>query len=909
MARTVAQDFDRLLAAKPARRPALARALAARGLTWDEWTAEFRRAHGQSPQHEAQAARALGLVYRRAGDRLTAARLRLMEARAVHRAGSPREATKMFEQAARALAAAGDAQRSVQARVVRVDALAHTGRVDAALREARALRPRLRGTWASAWRHVLEINAANALRLRGDLDHALARYDAAARGLVKAGRPDQAAIARVNAGVALMEGGRGEEALARLSIAEAELEAAGFPEMALQARYNRACAAIRTARLGEGVGTLERLAAQHGAQGLRRLEALCRMDLADALLSAGDRESARKEAERAAEAFASDGADAERCEALLLAGAAATEPGAAATLLNHARRAAQASQRPAVVLRCDVKSQDLRFRAGRSSRSLLLRLARQAAALGQPEVAAEAELLLGDAALSAGDRRAARTHFARAARAGAGRPWIRAAAEAGRAACLARAGKREAALTALRRVAEFLDAVRAQLPGAWLRATFVLSRLDPWLARVALLLERGRADDRREAEALLDALAARRFRERARPEAPRGDLARLRRRLEALYDRLGRGTGPTRGTTAAELRAAAREAHGLEQRVAEAWRAGERRSRAVPGDRTVRPRPAPLGPREAALHVWHHEGRIRALLRVGRTVLEPADLGPADTLVEALTHLDFLADRVRLFGAESAAPLDEHLLGLSRRLLAPLASADGIDRLHLVLDPEVPDLPWESLPRGGRPLAASAALLRVPALGVRARRSAPRAAGPTTFFAAGEADLPGIVEEARRLADRASLVLGERATRAAFAASLTAPGVVHLAGHGLTSAEAPALGGVRLVDGWFSSTDVPERVDAGLVVLGACRSGHEQGVSARAWGGLPAALLAAGARRVLWTATDVDDAAVSALTARLHAALPGAAPEVAFGRALGEASADKRVAACLLPFRMSGVLP
>jgi CHAT domain-containing protein len=197
----------------------------------------------------------------------------------------------------------------------------------------------------------------------------------------------------------------------------------------------------------------------------------------------------------------------------------------------------------------------------------------------------------------------------------------------------------------------------------------------------------------------------------------------------------------------------------------------------------------------------------------------------------------------------------------------------------------------------------------VPALGVRARGSAAPEPGPTTFVAAGEADLPGIAEEARRLAGSVALVLGAEATRAAFARALAEPGVVHLAGHGLCSAETPALGGVRLADGWFASTDVPAAVRAGLVVLGACRSGLEHGVPARAWGGLPAALLAAGARRVLWTATDVDDQAVSALTVRFHAALPGSAPESAFGRALAESGGDRRTAACLIPFRMSGVLP
>src|SRR5262245_52428075 len=138
-----AQEFDRFLAAPAARQVALARGFAGRGLDWPSWAAQFNRAYGQSPRQEANAARSLGSAYREAGDLLTAARMRLMEARAVHRAGSPAEAVRMFARASRELHAAGDPQRALQAGVVRIDALAHSGRVREALRTAERLRPRL----------------------------------------------------------------------------------------------------------------------------------------------------------------------------------------------------------------------------------------------------------------------------------------------------------------------------------------------------------------------------------------------------------------------------------------------------------------------------------------------------------------------------------------------------------------------------------------------------------------------------------------------------------------------------------------------------------------------------------------------------------------------------------------------
>src|SRR5688572_18570526 len=101
-----AREFDRFLAAPAARQAALARDLAARRLDWSAWTEQFNRAHGQSPGREAQAARVLARAHRAAGDRLTAARMRLVEARAVQRAGSQAQAVRMFALASRALEAA-----------------------------------------------------------------------------------------------------------------------------------------------------------------------------------------------------------------------------------------------------------------------------------------------------------------------------------------------------------------------------------------------------------------------------------------------------------------------------------------------------------------------------------------------------------------------------------------------------------------------------------------------------------------------------------------------------------------------------------------------------------------------------------------------------------------------------------
>jgi CHAT domain-containing protein len=300
---------------------------------------------------------------------------------------------------------------------------------------------------------------------------------------------------------------------------------------------------------------------------------------------------------------------------------------------------------------------------------------------------------------------------------------------------------------------------------------------------------------------------------------------------------------------------------------------------------------------------------VRALARVGRRILRASELGSVSDLADEIEPLRFLADRARLL-APTGGPslLHEGLTALAARLLSPLADAGPIDALRLVLDPEVPDLPWELLPLGGAPLAAAVPFLRVPSLALR-RDATRRSAWETTFVALEEADLPGVSAEAARMGSRADVLRGRRATRAALSEALGRPGVVHVAGHGFTAPEAPPLGGIRVEDGWYGAADLPARVRSDVVVLAACRSGIEGGSPASAWGALPAALLSAGARRVLWTTEDVEDGLAAEISAEFHDGLRSRGAESSFGRVVKKGWRDARRLGGMLPFRLSGVLP
>jgi tetratricopeptide (TPR) repeat protein len=893
----------------PARSAAMRRLLES-GASWNDWVAALNALHVTDPEREARLAAELVEESDRLGRRRDRALFGLVHARALHRAGSARAAVDAFADAARRLRAAGEPFQALKADVLAVDALGHAGLRGRALGLARRAARHLggRGREQRLWRAVLDTNRANVLRLDGDLGAALRTYERAARAFHVAGDTAMAAIARTNAGVALLDLGEPRRARACFEAALPVFHRSGERDRALDVRENVACAWAAEGALGASIRLFGELVREHERSRLRRREASCRMDLSEALRRAGDRRSAAQEARRAARGLARAGAQAERAEALWLAALAVDDAAEARFLLREARAAARRSGRPGIALRCEVLAHDGDLRAGRRvSGAALERLARRASDLGHRGVAAEARLLRATLELRRGSAARAHRLLSRRDLRRSARPWIRAAAETGLAQAEVRMGRLGAALARLERGAAFLDAVRSELPGPWLRTSFALERLDPYLARVDLLLERGRPRDRAEAERILDELAARRSLDRERPRGG-GRLATLRRRLERVYDRLARGDGARRGLTGAESAELEREARRLERAAGDLWRAAERHGPRRVGLRGARP----LGTRArndtVIVHVWQRDEGLWGLVRQGERVGVRVPLGDAAALEAALERVRFQAERLRLFpGATGTAALLAALDDVRERTLAPLGALAWPSRVRFVLDPRCPDVPWELVPVAPGspvPLCAERDVLRVPAASVGPVR-APRGRG-RAILALGESDLPAIRRELVAAGRRAWRRAGKEADRAALARALGHHELVHVAGHGIDAPEAPGWGGIRLADGWFGPTDVPRRVAARRVLLSACRSGREAGAATQAWGALPATLLGAGARFVAWTASEVDDHVAADVAARFYVYAARGSAATAFGRALADVAARCGHVGGVLPYRMSG---
>lgn len=856
----------------------------------DAWRPSMNELHLRDPALEQSVARAAARIARESAAAGLAAQLALFDARATHRLAPPSEAADRYLAAATELERADHGAAALRARIMAVDALAHAGRLAEAEQLAAEARAALGGPEDRLWREVLRVNHANALRLGGRLNEAIRAYGRAAHWLQLAGQEHTAAVALVNAGVVRMDLGRARQAHAQLGDAANRLEALGAADLAGTAREAEAWALAYLGDIGQALAVLQARAGEHLRGDRRRHAAVCHLDMARALLLVGDVDSARREAERAAREFERAGAAPEQADAALLVAGCRVRLGLdPLDALRVVRETSKATGNEGLRLRGALAQADYELRrasaSDRTPHRKRLEELRQTAQRANAEVA-ERELTLALLVhlLREGDTNTAgvlasetQGRFERAD------PWTRAAWTSARAELHRQTGDTTTALRLIGQACALLDRVRAEIPGAWLRATFARNYLDPYLTRVEMLLGKGTSAARKQAAETLESLAAQRFLTEDAPAA-QGVPAVLRRRLEAIYDRLARGDRQgERGTAIPVDRRLEQEAQRIERRIARRWQTQERTST----------RAAPTAPRSSGrrlpdhvqrLHIWQHRGRIQRLLTDRSGAVEAEACMSSEELAQVLRLLSFQAHRWCCFEDHSAA--EAHSRGLERlaaRLLPTRFTNEPPKAVWVHLGSDLPDLPLEVLPLNGKPMAARIRLVRVPSLVGRR----PRARVPgRVFLGVGGDDLPGVRHEIALAEGDDRVHLGEEATCEALREALLSAHTVHVAGHGYDAADAPPLAGVRLADGWFTSLDVPERIAARFVVLAACRTGLAAGPQGEAWGTLPSVLLRAGTRRVLHTTTDVDDRHTASLMRLVHAQGPRRSPESAFGRAL-----------------------
>lgn len=248
------------------------------------------------------------------------------------------------------------------------------------------------------------------------------------------------------------------------------------------------------------------------------------------------------------------------------------------------------------------------------------------------------------------------------------------------------------------------------------------------------------------------------------------------------------------------------------------------------------------------------------------------------------------------YAAQFAAPLqratEAHLAALYQELIAPLRARLRTPELLIVPHEQLHALPFHALHDGRGHLLDAYTIAYAPSATIYARtggwrgaarrrgggRSAAggRRAGAPLAPARAAAALvlgipdernPAIAAEARAVAAAlpgARLYLGAAASRNALAQEGGGSRIVHIATHGVFRPDHPLFSAIRLGDGELSLHDLYAlRLPAELITLSGCSTGLAAGDAGDERLGLARGLLAAGARHLLLTLWDVQDASTA----------------------------------------------
>jgi CHAT domain-containing protein/tetratricopeptide (TPR) repeat protein len=492
-------------------------------------------------------------------------------------------------------------------------------------------------------------------------------------------------------------------------------------------------------------------------------------------------------------------------------------------------------------------------------------------------------------------------------------------------------GRKEDAVSWLRRSVAAIEAQGQRLvPSPEVRARFRERHADVYRELEELLLELDRPDEalhvneRSRARALLAHLADRRLRP---GPGVSPDLQREKRLADAEYDRLLAGLESPDGgeVRQGELRRSLEAARRRQDEVRSRIRAAAPRAASfgdpVPHDLEAVRRALEPGTLLLSYSVGPEAGRVYA---VGP--------GPGEFTVHGLQAGEAtIREEVRAFreaidarrGPLLLRGLLERSERLSRRLLGPVAAKVGrAERLLIVPDGVLHLLPFAALadpspPAGPRFLVEAKALHVASSTTLYAELARRRDAGPSSAEVTGFGDpvypatgdalaalRPAVrsgvrlaplpwsrreVESLREVSPGARLWLGPEATEARAKALDRGPRIIHFACHGVVDERFPFESGLALSaprgsaagsdNGLLQAWEVMESVhiDADLVTLSACQTGLGKETAGEGLLGLAWAFEYAGARSVLASLWEVEDASTAELMRRFYRGLHGGA--------------------------------
>ncbi|MGZ0145916.1 CHAT domain-containing protein [Kribbella sp. WER1] len=458
------------------------------------------------------------------------------------------------------------------------------------------------------------------------------------------------------------------------------------------------------------------------------------------------------------------------------------------------------------------------------------------------------------------------------------------------------AGRRAEAEECLREATDEVERMSGVLPDHTMRLAFRTDRLAAYDELVALLVDRGAADearmlsDRAKARTLIDRLNG-----AIRPAHHSAELRPLLADLAATYNGLTTTEHPQKRA------ALQRRANELEDQLglAQVRLAAREKPVAAPAEAVGPVAPAPAG--RAAIVTFHTAGDDLLVFveRSGRELVVRRKRGVLPALTLELDHLGAQWSRFRLGDvftrrhADTLVATTNQILGrLYRAVIAPirdLLDATTGRSLIVVPDRRLYRVPFHALYDGSAHLNSYWDITVKPARGGPIVASGDNRPGRhSVVFAVADVNAPSVGAEADTvggLLPNVRVYGGPEATSAALFRELAggpAPAVLHIACHGLYRPGNPAFSSLGLADRWVTAAELLDLDLRGtLVTLSACESGRHENVGAEPVG-LAWAFLAAGASGAVVSQWLVSDTVTVDLMAAYYRALAdGSGPAAA----------------------------
>ncbi len=791
---------------------------------------------------------------------LTAARAL---ARVLHMSGRYREAELTYLKARRL--ARGDPRTRALIDRSLIDLYMYLDRIDESRRRARAAARVFKKLQAEDDLAKTQVNLGNVLHRQDRHREAEELYRKAANHFVQSG--DQVAAARCyyNRANALLQLFEVDKARKLYETAEKIWTDAGFELDATDARYGQAWLLMLTGEFHRALFLLSACQSEYLAAGHEKMSALCELDRAEVYLGLNLFEDARHSAGKAEQSFSRLRLSYETAKARFFRAHAAAGLGRKREALPAIRKACQGFEEAGNVAFAAAAEHLNRFLTadGEMSPADIKRLRRQFSRAQLPLWEAICDLQLvrlrvsRKTALERLSKNSAVKHV----------PHLFAAHRTELGDEYSRQGRLAQARKQWQQAADKLDSLRAQLPPIELRNTFARGRGEPHRRLIESQIEHDPTvaaawSERLRTAGIWSPMPGWQSKDPVRRHVEK-NLAALAARIENLQRNIDEGSGSRSSPVSERSRIVAHLQQEIRRQMAllEADDGGMVDS--IGGLQILFAKTAKSQPiiqfhcAEADLVAFvHWNGATRAVRWTGGV----ARLAEYARHWRFLLESELVAERLGRVGA-----IDQETTLLDRLgdwLWSPLELPSRVDRVVILPDGELANLPWLGLRYQGKPMVERYAVTQAPSLrhylrakSIRPRREAVR------IFAGISSDLPAVKEEMQMLKSMAGD--DTEAYDPCRRENWPEKGdflLWHYAGHANLRAENPFYSYIGLDDGPLFAADFRlRRAQVSLVTLAACRSGQQVAPPGEEPTGLVRSLLEMGARNVIaghWPVAD-----------------------------------------------------